>query len=114
MLNIFNLHPKPEPQYIGSIKSELKELKLGDTIELFNAAYESYKILTSSDTNKESFLKDWAFLVKRWKVVNWIWHRNGFQLERVKLLRVVELVGILRVVEQVRILWVVELVEILR
>ena len=79
MLNIFNLHPKPEPQYIGSIKSELKELKLGDTIELFNAAYESYKILTSSDTNKESFLKDWAFLEKRWKVVNWIWHRNGFQ-----------------------------------
>ena len=56
---------------------EPTELKLGKIIELFEAAFESYRILTSpGDKNTDTFHKDWTHLEKRWKVNNWLWHRK--------------------------------------
>ena len=69
MINIFS------KSTIGNLKSDPIELKLSETIDLFNAAYEAYKILTCPDKNTESFHKDWSHLEKRWKVHTWIWHR---------------------------------------
>ena len=71
MLNIF-----AKSKSIGGLRVEPLELKLGKSIELFDAASESYKILTSpGDKNIESCHKDWTHLEKRWKVTNWLWHR---------------------------------------
>ena len=59
------------------MRVEPTELKLGKTIELFEAAFESYRILTSpGDKNTDTFHKDWTHLEKRWKVNNWLWHRK--------------------------------------
>ena len=71
MLNIF-----PKATSIGNIKPAAKELKLAEIIDLFNAAYESYRILTCPDKTTETFHKDWSHLEKRWKVQNWLWHRD--------------------------------------
>ena len=56
------------------MRSDPVELKLGKTTELFQAAFEAYRILTSPG-DKETFHKDWAHLEKRWRVNGWIWHR---------------------------------------
>ena len=69
MLNIF-----AKTRSVGGMRQNPIELKLGKMIELFQAAYESYRILTQPDKN-ETFHKDWTHLEKRWKVANWLWHR---------------------------------------